>query len=263
MSSGRPLALITGASSGIGATFARQLAGRAYDLILVARRAERLEALAAELRASHGIAVETLAADLATDGGVARVVARLAASPDLALLVNNAGFGTKGYFYEAGAGQQEAMHRLHVLAPERLTRAVLPGMVERRRGGIVNVASVAGFVQTATNVSYCATKAWMKSFTEGLWLEMRQIGSPVKIQALCPGYTYSEFHDVLHVNRTDVPSFLWMDAAFVVRESLRGLDRGTLFVIPGWKYRLLVGVLKTAPRWIIQLGARRIRKPRP
>jgi uncharacterized protein len=258
----KPLALITGASSGIGAAFARQLAARGYDLELVARRADKLEALAGELRAAHGAAVEIIVADLTRDGDVSTVAAFLAASPALALLVNSAGFGTKGYFYEADAAGQEAMHRLHVLAVERLTRAALPGMMARARGGVINVASVAGFVQTATNVSYCATKAWINSFTEGLWLEMRRLGSPVVVQALCPGYTYSEFHDVMQVDRADVPKSWWTEADFVVRESLRGLDRGRLFVIPGWRYKLLVAILKTVPRSIIQLGARRLRKPR-
>src|ERR1043166_4771776 len=144
MPTARPLALITGASSGIGATFARQLAAQGYDLVLVARRTAKLDAIGAELRARHGIAAETLAADLTRDEDVSRVAARISASPDLALLVNNAGFGTRGLFYLTDAAQQEAMHRLHVIATERLTHAALAGMIERRHGGIINVSSVAG-----------------------------------------------------------------------------------------------------------------------
>src|SRR5690242_3832766 len=201
MPAARPIALITGASSGIGATFGRQLAAQGYDLILVARRIDKLEALAAELRSRHGTAADVVAADLTDDADVARVARRLASAPELALLVNNAGFGTRGLFYEADPALQDAMHRLHVLATERLTRAALPGMIERRRGGIINVSSVAAFVQSPSNVSYCATKAWMNSFTEGLWIELRSIRSPVVVQALCPGYTWSEFHDVMQADR--------------------------------------------------------------
>jgi uncharacterized protein len=262
MTNSRPLALITGASSGIGATFARELAATGYDLILVARRAARLEALAEELRAKHGAAAECLTADLTRDDDVERVAARLAASETLALLVNNAGFGSKGYFFEADAAGQDAMHRLHVIATERLTRAALPGMMARRRGGVINVASVAAFVQGPTNISYCATKAWMTSFTEGLWLEMLALRSPVKVQALCPGFTYSEFHDVIQMDRSTVPRSWWCRAEDVVRESLRGLESGKLFVIPGWRYRLIVKVVPFIPRGILAMVARRVRKPR-
>jgi short-subunit dehydrogenase len=256
------MALVTGASSGIGATFARQIAEDGYGLILVARRADRLEELAAELRAKHGVPAETMAADLTRDEDVERVARRLVDSANLALLVNNAGFGTKGFFFEADAAQQDAMHRLHVLATERLTRAALPGMIARRRGGIINVASVAGFIQGPGNVSYCATKAWMNSFTEGLHMELKVLGSPVVVQALCPGYTYSEFHDVMGADRGDISKSLWMPADFVVRESLRGLKEGRLFVIPGWRYRAIVRLAKLVPRPIFEWGAARVRKPR-
>lgn len=262
MTENRPQALITGASSGLGATFARHLAAAGHDLILVARRADRLTALAAELKGRHGVEVEHLQADLERDEGVACAAARLAAAEKLALLVNNAGFGTKGYFWETDAARQEAMHRLHVLATERLTRAALPGMVARGNGGIINVSSVAGFIQSAGNISYCATKAWMNSFTEGLWMELRSAGSPVVVQALCPGYTYTEFHDVMRVARGEFGENWWMKADFVVAESLRGLRAGRLFVIPGWRYRWLVRVVNAAPRGIIRRMTSRVRKPR-
>jgi short-subunit dehydrogenase len=258
----RPLALITGASSGIGAEFARQLAAGGYDLALAARRADRLAGLAAELRERHGAAVETISADLERDQDVARVAERLASSDRLALLVNNAGFGTKGYFWQTDAARQEAMHRLHVLATERLTRAALPGMVARGAGGVINVASVAGFLQSAGNVSYCSTKAWINSFTEGLWMELRRFGSPVAVQALCPGYTYTEFHDVMQVPRGEFGPSWWMPVDFVVRESLRGLREHRLFVIPGWRYRWLIRLVGLAPRGLIRALTARVRKPR-
>ncbi len=258
----QPLACITGASAGIGAAFARQLAARGYGLWLIARRGDALARLAAELQAKHGVAVEPIQADLTRDPDVTTVCARLAAHARLELLVNNAGFGSRGFFFEADPAQQDNMHRLHVLATERLTRAALAGMVERRRGGIVNVASVAAFFPAPGNVSYCSTKAWMVTFTEGLSLELRRTGSPVTVQALCPGYTYSEFHDVLNVDRSRImtPDW-WMTADFVVAESLRGLDRGRLIVIPGRRYRMLVALARLLPRRLMLAGAARVRRP--
>ena len=258
MPANRPIALITGASSGIGATFAQQLAALGYDLMLVARRADALDRLAGEIRTKHGAAIETIPADLIRDDDVSRICERLASAEGLALLVNNAGFGSRGMFFEADAVQQDAMHRLHVVATERLTRAALPGMVARRAGGIINVASVAAFIQAPGNISYCATKAWMVSFTEGLYMELRRVGSPVAVQALCPGYTYTEFHDVLGVDRTKIMTKgWWMSADRVVRESLDGLKRGKLLVVPGPRYKVIVALSKFIPRRLIVKAASR------
>jgi short-subunit dehydrogenase len=256
----RPLALITGASAGLGAEFARQLAAEGYDLLLVARRGAALERLAAELRVAHGVEAETVVADLTRDDDVERVCAHAVANERLDLLVNNAGFGSRGLYFEADAARQDAMHRLHVVAVERLVRAVLPGMVARRRGGIVNVASVAGFVVAPGNISYCATKTWMVAFTEGLWMELRSIGSPVRVQALCPGYTYTEFHDVLGVDPASIiGKSWWMSAERVVAESLRGLRAGKLLVIPGWRYRAVVAISRFLPRSLLIRAAARFR----
>jgi hypothetical protein len=240
----RPLALVTGASSGIGATFARALAARGYDLILVARRKDRLDALAAEL--GHA---EVLAADLADDADLRRVEERIARADSLDLLVNNAGFGARGRFWEAELAVQDRMHRLHVLATMRLTHAALAGMTSRRRGGVINVSSVAGFIQAGTT-SYSATKCWINSFTEGLYLELKSAGSPVRVQALCPGFTVSDFHDTMGLDRKAIPGPVWLRAEDVVEASLRGLDRGELFVIPGWVYKLLVWVVPALPRFV-------------
>ncbi|MGC9973650.1 MAG: SDR family oxidoreductase [Bryobacteraceae bacterium] len=248
---GRPLALVTGASSGIGATFARALASRGYSLILVARRKERLEALASEINA------EALVADLTKDAELKLVEDRIAAADNLELLVNNAGFGTLGHFWEADLEGQDKMHRLHVLATMRLTHAALRGMVARGSGGVINVASVAGFVHRPGSTSYGATKSWMNAFTEGLYLELKSVGSPVKVQALCPGLTYSEFHDVAGVERNSIAKSLWMHAEDVVAASLRGLDCGDLFVIPGWRYKLLVRLLAIVPNGLRRWGTLR------
>ena len=244
----RPVALITGASSGLGAEFARALAAQGADLILTARREERLAALAAELQAEHGAHTELLTADLASDAGVAAVKAKIIATPNLHWLVNNAGFGMKGRFDRAAIDDLDRMHRLHVLAPLQLTHAALGGMLARGAGAIINVASVAGFLLVAGSVGYAATKSWLHVLSEGIYLELRSARSKVRIQSLCPGYIVTEFHDVIGMDRALMPGFLWLDARFVVRESLRALERNDLLVIPSWKYRLIVAVARRLPR---------------
>ena len=237
------IAIITGASSGIGATFAQKLAARGYDLILVARREDRLRDLAATLPAK----VETLAADLSSDTGTDSVISRIRECNTLELLVNNAGFGSLGRFWEADIAGSEAMHRVHVMATMRLTHAALKVLTQRGKGGVINVSSVAAFTQSPGNVSYSATKAWMNSFTEGLDIELRGIKSPVRVQALCPGFTVTEFHQTLGVNPANIPGWLWLKADDVVEQSLRGLDRGQLYVIPNWKYKIGAALLRHLP----------------
>jgi hypothetical protein len=247
-------ALVTGATAGIGAAFARRLADRGYDLVLVARDQARLEALAAELREHHAVRAEALAADLSGDEGVERVVVRIAALPALALLVNNAGFGTAGALATAPAEVQERMLRLHVLAPMRLTRAALPGLLARGalpgRIAVVNVSSVASFVYAAGSVNYCATKAYLTTFSEGLGAELA--GTGVQVQALCPGFTRTEFHQRIGPAAGDHPGWMWLTADAVVRASLAQLDRrGPVICVPGLHYKLLVGVIRLLPRRLI------------
>ncbi len=239
--------MITGASSGIGATFARKLASQ-HDLLLVARRKDKLEQLAIELRAPHNREVEVWVADLSKPDDVTLLAGRISGESNLGLLVNNAGFGTKGRFWEATLASQEDMHQLHVMATVRLTHAALGNMVPRNEGAIINVASVAGFVRGPGSVSYCATKSWMNIFTEGLYVELRGMGSRVTVQTLCPGFTYSEFHDAMGIDRERVAGkSLWMAADFVVDASLKGLRNGQLYVIPGWRYRLLTSLISKLP----------------
>jgi hypothetical protein len=235
MSDIKPLALVTGASSGIGATFARRLASDGYGLILVARRGDRLEALARELGGA-----ETIAADLADEKDLKTVEDRIDRAPELELLINNAGFGAAGRFHETPVEIHDRMHRLHVCATVRLSHAALRGMAARGKGAVINVASVAGFGQSPGSTSYSATKAWVISFTEGLYLDLRAANSPVKVQALCPGFTFSEFHDTMGMDRQRIPSWLWMTAEDVVAASLAGLARGDLFVVPGRIYQWIV-----------------------
>ncbi|MGA3185882.1 MAG: SDR family NAD(P)-dependent oxidoreductase [Bryobacteraceae bacterium] len=265
----RKLAVITGASSGIGAMFARKLAARGYDLLLVARREERLRSLAVELAEAYPISTDVVAADLAADADRDRVAERIRAAANLGLLVNNAGFGTLGFFADGSTdnlASQLQMHRLHVIAAMHLTHAALQNLIPRGEGGVINVSSVAGFGQTAGSVSYSATKGWMNSFTAGLYAELAVQKSAVKVQALCPGFTLSEFHDALGMDRSPIPRSLWMTADFVVSESLRGFDEGKLFVIPGWRYKVIVMFMKGLPGWALRKmsarGAQRYRKPK-
>jgi hypothetical protein len=248
MTTTRPLALVTGASAGIGAAYARRLAAQGYDLFLVARRVGRLQELAAELTSRYGVRAEPLPADLTQDADLKAVENCIASTEQLEFLLNNAGFGTSGRFYESPVEIQDAMHRLHVMATLRLSHAALRKMTARGKGAVVNVASVAAFVCRPGNTSYYSTKAWINCFTEGLYLELKQARSPVRVQALCPGYTLTEFHDVMGFDRSQVPANWWTPVEQVVDASLEGLKRGKLFVVPGWRYKFIVALLRLLPR---------------
>jgi short-subunit dehydrogenase len=262
------LAVITGASSGIGAAFAHKLAGRGYDVLLVARREDRLLPLAAEIRDLYRVKTETLTADLIQEADCERVAERIRNARDFGLLVNNAGFGTNGYFFETDLRGQIDMHKLHVLAPVRLCHAALENLIragaKKERTGIINVSSVAAFSAAPHNTSYGATKRWMNHFTEAMALELGGTGKNITVQALCPGYTDTEFQDKLSVDKTRIPQSLWMPAGFVVQESLQGFDRGKLFVVPGWRYKALAGAMKLLPgsllRWATIHAVRRYRR---
>jgi short-subunit dehydrogenase len=248
----KSLAVITGASSGIGMLYARRLAAD-YDLLLIARRKDRLDTLAGDLTAQHGTVVTVLAADLTDDAALTQVAERIAGDPRLTLLINNAGFGQRGAFWEADLATLEKMHRLHIMAVVRLTHAALGVLVRENRGAVINVASVAAFAQRAGSASYGATKSWLATFTEGLYLDLRRARSAVKVQALCPGFTYSGFHDVMGEDRHAMaPKSLWLTADQVVADSLRALSSGTgpLFVVPGWRYKLIIAVLTKVPMWL-------------
>jgi short-subunit dehydrogenase len=232
VSAGKPVALITGASSGIGAEFARELAARGNDLVVVARDERRLEELAATLEKEHQIDVEVLLADLTDAKGTAVVEARLeSVDPPIDLLVNNAGFGTFGRFAELprdGEGREIA---LNVVALMRLCHAALPGMVQRRRGGIINVSSLAGYQPTPLNATYGGTKAFVTSFSHALHEEVR--GTGVIVMVLCPGFTRTEFQERAGLDSSAVPGFMWQSAAAVVAAALRAYDNGRAVCIPG------------------------------
>ena len=212
-----------------------QSAAKGYDLILVARRGERLAALAAELQNQHNITAEPLVADLATIDGIEKVAVRLAELNTLVLLVNNAGFGISGSLARAELQGQLDMLNVHMVAAMHLSHAALPGMIARGSGGIINVASLAAFMALPGEVNYCATKAYLVTFSQALAAEVRRKG--VRVQALCPGFTITEFHDEPDrpgAGREGYPRFLWGSSRAVVADSLRALDRGQVVCVPGF-----------------------------
>ena len=255
-------ALITGASSGLGAEFARQLAAQGCDLVLTARRRTRLEALAHELESSFPITVDILVADLATAEGLHTVAERIRGLPSLNLLVNNAGFGANGRFFQVDPGKHAAMLQVHVNATVLLSHAALPGMIARRQGGIINVASMAGLIPIRS-VLYGTTKAFMVNFSEALQAELR--GKGIKVQALCPGFTYTEFHETPEYtgfNRRKIPRPLWLSSEQVVRESLAHLERRAVICIPGVQYKI-IGVIarnNLSGYFVRKIGARLFHK---
>ncbi|HEY3448646.1 MAG TPA: SDR family oxidoreductase [Myxococcales bacterium] len=251
----RPLAAVTGASAGIGAAFAAQLARRGHDLLLVARGADRLQAAGESLAREHGVAAEAFPCDLADPADLKRLEDRLASEPRLAMLVNNAGFGAGKDFLQVDADAHEAMIRVHLTATVRLTRAALPGMVERRSGAIVNVSSVAGYLPRGGSVTYGASKSYLTFFTEALSVELA--GSGVKVQALCPGLTHTEFHQRAGLDVSAKPGWLWMSAEDVAACSLRCLDRGKVVCVPGLKNRLFVAVSRVLPHGLLGALVRR------
>jgi short-subunit dehydrogenase len=164
----------------------------------------------------------------------------------------------KGYFHRGSIDDLDRMTRLHVLTPLHLTHAALAGMVSRDAGAIINVGSVVSFVMAAGSVGYGASKAWLHALSEGIYTELKGRRSKVRVQSLCPGYTVTEFHDVLGVDRSLVPKSLWLDASFVVRRSLQALERNNLLVIPGWRYRLIVAAMRYLPRALRIVIAQRV-----
>lgn len=251
----KPLALITGASAGIGAAFARALAARGYDLILVARRRDRLETLAAELTAAHACHAAVLPADLTEPAQLRQVDERIRSTPKIDLVINNAGFGIPGRFWETDPDAQDRLHQLHVVATMRLTHAALSAMVPRGSGAVINVSSVAGFIATPTSVTYSASKCWMNRFTEGVYMELGRMGSAVRIQALCPGFTRTEFQSTAKIDDRNIPANWWTSAETVVAASLAGLERNRLFVVPGRRYQFLVSLMPLIPAWVIRQGS--------
>lgn len=251
----RPRALVTGATAGIGAAFARRLAADGYDLVLVARDATRLAEAAERLTQQHGGSVTALPANLASESGLESVVRELR-SPEgrVDLLVNNAGTSLNQSFLDTNPADEERLLRLNVHAVMRLTHAALPGMVQRRHGGIINVSSVAGFAALMPGSTYSASKAWVTNFSESIAVAVRRYG--VRVMALCPGYVRTEFHQRAGIDMSRTPARIWLDADRVVADGLRALSQGQMVRVVDWRYRWLVAAIRFAPRGLVHAVAR-------
>jgi short-subunit dehydrogenase len=256
-----PWALVTGASAGIGAEFCRQLASRGYSLVLVARRQDRLEELAATLKHQHVIECLVLPLDLARDGAARTIESILAeASIEVEFLVNNAGYAVPGAFTEPAWPTHADSLSVMLNSVLELTWRLLPGMQARRRGFVVNVASVAGFVpSSARHTLYGATKSFLIKFSEALAMENLDTG--VAVSALCPGFTYSEFHDVLGTRDkvSQMPSWMWMEADEVVRYGIESVMRNParISAVPGRVNRFIVMLSRKLPLKLSQFMAQK------
>jgi len=243
-------ALVTGASSGLGASFVRRFAAEGRDLVLVARDVERLAETAAQLRERYPVEVEVLPADLATEEGCARVAARISAEDKpVDTLVNNAGFGLYQAFGKAPLERELQMLNVNVRAVLVLSHAAAVAMAGRGRGEIINISSVAGFLPRGAAATYAASKAWVTSFSEGLAVLLR--GKGVRVSAICPGFTHTEFHARAQADMSNTPSFMWLDAERVVADGLADARAGKVISVPSKRYRAIVTLVKLLPRPLV------------
>ena len=245
-------ALITGASSGIGRSFARALAKEGHNLIITGRRRERLESIADELSQSCSVSIQVEAFDLSDSEALETFALSVEAASEVGILINNAGFGAGKPFSEDSYANQARMLKVHIDASTRLAHAVLPGMKRRSTGAVINVASLAGFVPNPADALYSATKAYLVRFSESLQLELS--GTGIRIQALCPGFIRTEFHERLGkgagFNQWNRGIFQWMEADEIIADSLKALEscRPKVIVVPGRFYRFLYFLNRLLPR---------------
>jgi short-subunit dehydrogenase len=239
------IALVTGATSGIGAAFARQLAAEGQDLVIVARDVDRLEGTAAALRSAHRVAVEVLPADLTVEADTTAVRTRLSdVDRPVDLLVNSAGIGLPGRFWETPLADQERMFHLNCTAVLRLSHAAVGAMVPRGRGDVIVVSSVSGFAPTVRG-SYGASKAWATAFAESLSGQL--VGTGVHVSALAPGFVHTEFHGRAGLDVSRVPEFMWLSAEDVAASALRDHRAGKVLSVPGVQYKAIVAASRLVP----------------
>jgi short-subunit dehydrogenase len=250
-------ALITGATAGLGAEFARQLAEQGHNIVLVARDESRLKATAAELERRYGTTAEVLPADLTDDAGVAAVVARLSdASRPVEVLVNNAGIGLLKDFDQNSIEDEKRHLKLHVQTAMELSHAALQGMLERGSGRIINVASVAAFLPRG---SYSAAKAWLLTFSR--WANITYAPRGIKVTAVCPGFVHTEFHDRMGMDKSVAPGWTWLRPGRVVREGLADNDRGKAVSVPTKRYKVLAAAARILPDRITAGPPRKPKEP--
>lgn len=253
------LAVITGASSGIGAEFARQLAVTYKIMWLIGRREEKLQALADSLREQHGVDARVMLMDLSDDVVIDKLGQELEKQTGLEMLVNNAGYAEDGAFHELEWKKHQAIMNVHLQTTLKLSHAALATMVRNDRGSIINVASVASFIPTPSSPLYGPTKAFLLSFTQSLAGAYQDTG--LKFQALCPGFTVTDFHEKIGLNPREfykehglVKSWT---AEYVVRKSLNDLDRNVVVSVPGWNYKFIVMLVRRLPlSWLLAMVSR-------
>ncbi|CAN2246007.1 DltE Short-chain dehydrogenases of various substrate specificities [actinobacterium SCGC AAA044-D11] len=241
-------ALVTGATAGIGESFTRLLASKGYDLVLVARDKKRLQERATSLSKKYKINVEILQADLSVPAQLARVEKRLSSSKKpIEVLINNAGFGIKDSFLVSSIEDELLLIDVLARAPMQLMHAVLPQMISRDSGTIINNSSVASFIAGGT---YSAAKSYLTVHTESLHTELSKTN--IKISALCPGFTHTEFHQRGKMKMSGLPNFMWLEADRVVAESWQAAQAGKVICIPGWQYKILSTIARFGPRPLVR-----------
>jgi len=242
-------AIITGATSGIGAEYAKQLASLGYDLVITGRREEIIGKLADELKEKNNVKVDVVITELSEQDGVRKLIDFIAPIENIDMLINNAGFGLNKYFIRSDIDFQVRMNDVHTTASMKLIYAVLPKMIRQKHGNIINVASVAGMCPLVRDIVYCGSKAFLITFSEALYMEVMEKG--IKIQALCPGFTHTDFHGKLELSRSDhkkMGKLNWMTSEEVVRYSLKRLKKNKVVCIPGFSNRLMVKATHLIPR---------------
>ncbi len=241
-------AVITGATSGIGAAYAKRFAQQGYDLIITGRRKEKIEAFAEQLSKEAKVNVDVVLAELSEKEGIQKVIEQVQGRT-VEILVNNAGFGTNCLYQDCDLAVTEQMANVNVLAPMELVRSILPQMIQRHSGTVINVSSESAFLIMPKNAAYSGVKSFLKIFTEGLYLDL--MGTGVKAMAVCPGFTHSDFHDKLGIDRsrqTDHGPIHWMSAEEVVDLSLNDLKKNKVVCVPGAKAKMLIHTLNLLPR---------------
>jgi short-subunit dehydrogenase len=240
-------ALITGATSGIGAAFAKRLAHDGYDLIITGRRKEKINALANELSKAYSVNVDIINIELSDIVELEALIERIS-NLHIDILINNAGFGTNSYFWEEDFRIQEEMVQVQIICPMRLIHAVLPNMISRGNGAIINVSSVGAFLSIPKNTVYLGTKAFLRAFTESLHLEL--MGTGVKVQVICPGLTRTDFHEKMGMAKAEQVNrglVRWRSPDEIVDISLKGLGKNEVVCIPGWSTRIRILLLSILP----------------